>query len=237
MENQKINILVHEKVQELVIREGEALEVFNPKSVIISGTIDAPLRFLLSRIEQVKLIVKSCHVLADFERGSIILEIDESSPFITRVTGELTENKDITEFNINNGKYYVPEDLSEFLKKRKHLFQSSESYISVFTALRTFEAKVNQELKSVKDDTGNYEQKKKQIVEHNVPRSFKIELPIFKGMPNVLIEVECSLNKNLEVTLYSAELIQMSSQLKTDYINDVLNGIKELAPEIAIIHI
>ena len=79
--------------------------------------------------------------------------------------------------------------------------------------------------------------RKKQIVEHNLPKSFRLELPLYKGMPKVEIEVECLVNKALEVTMYSSDLIQMKEELKMTYLEDIMKQISEVASELVIINI
>ena len=233
---EKINIVAGEGVSQIIIREGKALEIFNPIPLNIKGTIDAPLRFIKNRLDLHELGV-NCNVQVDQDKGSITLYIEETSKFMGTIEGTLVVNKDITDFGINDGRYYIPEVLADFLRLRKHLFKGSEQYMSVFSALRTFEAKINQELKAIKDDSGNFEQKKKQIVEHNLPKSFRLELPLYKGMPKVEIEVECLVNKALEVTMYSSDLIQMKEELKMTYLEDIMKQISEVAYELVIINI
>jgi len=236
MSNQKIEIKAAEGTSEIIIREGTALGVFNPKVVGIDGTIDAPYRFIKNRVEEIK-PHKQCNIRIALELGIITLAIAEKDPFGTTITGKLTINKDVTGFQINDGRYVLPEDLATFLRTRKHLFKSPDTYNSVFVGLRTFTAKVQQAISAIRSDTGDYESKKTQAVEHNIPKVFTLSLPIFKGMPKIDFEVEILVDKNLNVTMYSSELIQKDAELTALYLEDQVKAITEIAPEIVIINV
>lgn len=237
METQKININAVPGVSEIIIREGKAIEPERErKPLVIIGTIDAPFRFLKNRISDLTEFLHNCNIAVDKEAGKIVLSLYETSELGDSVTGTIILDENIKAFGINNGKYMTPEDMSNFLRIRKHYFESEAEYSNIFTALRNFRAKVNQQVAAIKDDAGNYEQKKEQVVEHNIPKTFKLNMPVFKGMPKVLFEVEFLVNKTLDVTLYSAQLIQLEDELRNQYLSEVVEKIAEVAPEIVIIN-
>jgi hypothetical protein len=234
----KENIEIHTEpgTTTLIVREGKALDLFNPSVVEIHGTIDAPLRFIKARLEEIQ-PHKNCNILVNTETGKIGLSVDETNPFGAIIEGQLILNADIQNFRINDGKYQLPEDLATFLRVRKHLFKSPDTYMTVFTGLRSFTAKVNQVISAIRTDTGDYESKKSQAVEHNIPKGFTLLLPIFKGMPKVEVGIEILVDKNLNVTMYSSDLIQMEAELRELYLNDEVKAIQEIAPEIVIINV
>ena len=234
----KINVTAAEGTSTLIIRDGEAEPIHERKPLDITGTIDTPARFLRNRVLLIGTIAgyKACHVLVDKSVGQISLSIDENSDFADYVTGKIVISDVITNFGINSGKYYTPEDMANFLKSRKHHFESEAIYVDVFTALRQFRATVNQKIAAIKDDMGNYEQKKEQVVEHNIPKAFKLTVPIFKGMPKVSFEVEFIVSKGLDVTLSSTELMQITDELRDKYITEVIEDIEKVAPDIVILY-
>jgi hypothetical protein len=234
---ENIEIKAVEGTTEIILREGKAEEIFNPVVLEVFGTIDAPLRFITNRLVQLTPFLKETNLLVFVEEGRIVLDVEETNPFGHVIEGKLTINSDVKQFCINDGKYQQPEDLATFLRMRKHLFQSSEQYMTVFTGLRSFTAKVKQEIAAIRTDTGDYETKRSQAVEHNIPKGFTLELPIFKGMPKVAIEVEILVSKSLEVTMYSSELIQKTDELTTLYLNDQVKAITKIAPDIVIINV
>lgn len=236
MEN-KFKIDAPEGKCELTIREGKAAPVREKKPVEIVGNIDLPLRYLENRYEDILHVkAKTCHILVNLEKGSISLIIGENEELQDILIGIIEESEAIKKFSINNGEYYDPDSLAEFLRMRKHLFADQTEYANTFTALRSFVAKVNQEIATIKDDGGNYDLKKKQVVEHNVPKSFTISVPIFKGFPKREIPVEILVNGSLKVTMYSAELIQLTDELREQYVKDTVEKIEQIAPDIVILY-
>lgn len=239
MEKGKYQISLPEGTRELVIREGEALEVQPPRQVQVEGTIDAPLRYLKNRIAiliETSMVVES-HLTVDKERGTILLTINENSPYWDGITGKICEHPDITEFQLINEKYRSPEETAVFLRLRKHLFANQSEYMDVFTALRTFTAKVNQEIAAIKDDSGNFEAKKKQVVEHNIPKGFKINVPLFKGVDPVVIEVEFLVDRNLNVAMLSTDLMQKLDEFRAKAVEDVVKEIEMVAPDLLIMYV
>lgn len=236
MEN-KIEVNASGDKTELIIREGDAAPVRERKPVAIVGTIDLPGRYLQNRYNLIlEDKARSCYVLVNSDNGSITLIVDESDELQDSLCGMISESDVIKKFKINDGNYVEPEQLAEFLRMRKHLFADQTEYANTFTALRSFVAKVNQEIATIKDDGGNYDLKKKQVVEHNVPKSFTISVPIFKGFPKRNIPVEILVNGSLKVTMYSAELIQLTDELREQYVKDTVEKIEQIAPDIVILY-
>lgn len=235
MEN-KIQITVENGVKELVIREGVALKIEPPQSVNIKGTINAPFKYLENRAKYLQ-IANICFLTVDTEKGEIFLKINEHSERPDSIQGKIEISKEVTDFDLANEKYRTPEDTANFLKRRKHLFTSEAEYTNIFTALRNFQAKVNQEIAAIKDDSGNYEQKRKQVVEHNIPRNFKLNIPLFKAANPIEIEVEFLVNKTLDVAMFSTDLLQKLDNYRMIYINEVISRIEKITPELLIMYV
>lgn len=234
-----VKVAVSGDQKELIIRAGKAPDVREKNPLAINGTLDAVLIFLKNRYApniKENGLEYNTHILVDLEKGSISLVVEENNELSDQVKGMLSLTKDITEFEINDGRYETPEELAEFIRMRKHLFASPLEYTGVFTSLKSFTAKVNQEISQMSDDKGNYEMKRQQAVEHNVPKSFKLQVSIFKGQPKQIFEVEILVNKNLAVTMYSAELIQIMDEQGKKLVEDVVAEIRQIAPEIVIIN-
>lgn len=236
MENEKLNITLPDGTTEIIIREGEAAPVREKKPLAIVGVINTPARFLKNRYEFLEGKTRACHVLVNSDKGMITLIVEENEELHDSIMGVISESDAIKNFGINNGDYVEPESLAEFLRMRKHYFVDQTEYANTFTALRSFSAKVNQEIATIKDDHGNYDLKKKQAVEHNVPKSFTISVPLFKGFPKRDIQVEILVNSSLKVTMYSADLIQLTDELREAYVMDTVEKIENIAPDIVILY-
>lgn len=94
MSENKINLVVPKdyngKPIEVVLREGEAPVALDPKEperVVISGTIDAPLRWLEKRVELIN--QKSTNIIVNRDKMGLALTIDETNYYQTGISGIL----------------------------------------------------------------------------------------------------------------------------------------------------
>nr|DAP87335.1 MAG TPA: protein of unknown function DUF2303 [Caudoviricetes sp.] len=230
-----------EKIQELneknggyCIRFGEALPLKEPKAVSIDGTIDAPARWVEKRKDGIA--QTDAHVLVDRDKMSITLNIDENSAYSDQVTGTLTLSSEMQEFGINTGEYMSCFDMSDRIKQLRSYFETQQEAMKLVSELRNFKAKIDKELELSDDKRGNQRILKSQFVESNLPKDFKIQLPIFKGMRKETIQVEVEINPNdLSCTLVSPEAHDIVVQQRDMHMDAVIDRIKDAAPTIVII--
>jgi len=236
---EEVKISVEGTTAELVIRHGDAPKVYDPVPLVIDGVIDSVSRWLQNRLELLSHFgaLERSHILVDFEKGEIELVVDETEHFSTFVKGTLQVHPNIQKFGINSGEFIIPEKMANHLKARKHLFESQSEYAAVYSALRAFKAKVNQEIDAIKDDRGNYELKKSQAVEHNIPGGFLLKVPLFKATNPVSIPVEFLVSPTLDVALSSTELIQLSDEMREQVIREEVARIEEITKAIVIIYV
>ncbi len=232
---EEVKVLVSGQTSELIIRKGEAYKIYDPEKINIQGCINTVARFLKNRISRLGEL--ECNIQADIEKGVIQLFINETNHFWGFVQSEITIHPDIVKFNINTGEYITPEKMANHLKMRKHLFDSQNEYSAVYSALKAFRAKVNQEIDAIKDDRGNYEMKKAQFIEHNIPEGFKIKVPLFKGTDPHEILIEFLVNSSLEVALSSTDLIQLSDETRSRLIHEELKEIEKVAAGIVVLFV
>ena len=230
-----------EKIQELngknggyCIRFGEALPLKEPKAVRISGTIDTPARWVEKRKDGIA--QANAHVLVDRDKMSITLNIDENSAYNDQITGTLTLSSEMQEFGINTGEYMSCFDMSDRIKQLRSYFETQQEAMKLVSELRNFKAKIDKELELSDDKRGNQRILKSQFVESNLPKDFKIQLPIFKGMSKETIQVEVEINPNdLSCTLVSPEAHDIVVQQRDVHMDAVIDRIKDAAPTIVII--
>ena len=230
-----------ERIQELseinggyCIRFGEALPLKEPEAVSISGTIDAPARWVEMRKDDI--VKADAHVLVDRDHMSITLNIDENSAYSDQIKGTLTLSSEMQEFGINTGEYMSCFDMGDRIKQLRSYFETQQEAMKLVTELRNFKAKVDKDLELSDDKRGNQRILRAQTVESNLPKNFKIQLPIFKGMEKETIEVEVEINPNdLSCTLVSPEAHDIVVQQRDKHRDAVLDRIKEAAPTIVII--
>ena len=230
-----------EKIQELdeknggyCIRFGEALPLKEPKAVSIDGTIDAPARWVEKRKDGIA--QADAHVIVDRDHMSITLNIDENSAYSDQIKGTLTLSSEMQEIGINTGEYMSCFDMGDRIKQLRSYFETQQEAMKLVTELRNFKAKIDKELELSDDKRGNQRILKAQSVESNLPKGFKIQLPIFKGMRKETIEVEVEINPNdLSCTLVSPEAHDIVVQQRDMHMDAVIDRIKDAAPTIVII--
>lgn len=186
------------KVIEDIVKNGEGtitiltgdapkpLNTHNRNPIDLSGTIDAPKRFIDVRTFE----RKESHALVSLSTGEIILVVNEQSTDDKyTVTGRVQVSKEFKELGINTDKYYEPEELAKKLKLKRSMFANKLDHATTITSLRNIKAKVNQDIEKAKDDKGNVTDAMKQSVESNMPDSIKVKIPLIEGQEAVTIEL------------------------------------------------
>lgn len=194
-EKMQLNFAPSTEKAEMVIREVKEvneLPVKAPLKIGIKGTLNAVAEFLQKRgslDDQIKL--QRTHILVDREDISIQLVYNENDEYTRgQVTGTLQVHPKFEEFGINTGKIWTPAELGLFFKMNRSFFATREENMKLVTELMNFTATVNNSIqRSVKesgDRTDNFEQ----VVNSNLPKSFTLNIPVFKGFQAESIEVE-----------------------------------------------
>lgn len=139
---------------------------------------------------------------------------------------------------INGDKEWIPEHLGQFLKINRSFFANRDENMSVVSALKSFSAKVKQDIYSETSDKGDRTIRFKQAVDSNIPEKFKLKIPIFIGSNPVDIDVETYATidgTNVSIQLQSAGANDVIEDVKAKVISDTIEKIRSIAPEIAII--
>jgi len=235
MTKEEIKINVTKDCNELVIREGKALELKEPTQVSISGIITTIFIWLSIRITEIK--QKSCYILVDKANLTMKLIVGELNFYKTTIISSLELSKEFIKFGINSEKTWDCFKLSDFIKMNRSYFVDKAKAMILVTELRNFKAKVNNELDKFKDDRANYELRKKQTVESNLPDMFQVCIPIFKGEEKIILNVEISIDPNtLECQFICPEATDFINE-QTDLIFDEqIKKISEITPDIAILY-
>lgn len=226
--------LINFKGEELTIREGKSLDLREPKILKISGTIETPLRWLEKKLSS--LVVIACSLFVDKSEGEISLVTDEKNFYSDSIIGKLEIHPDFKKFCINTGEQQTSHELAEKVKMWRSCFKDKDTAMKLVKDLRNFNAKVAKELESFKDDRANYALKKSQIVDSNLPESFMLSVPIFKGQPKELFEVEINIDADkLTCSLISPEVNDYIAEFKDKIIDEQIQIIKDLVPDLVII--
>lgn len=245
MTESKLNVVVPKDYNgtpiEVVLREGDAPEALNPKEperVVINGTIDAPFRWLEKRVELIN--QKETNIIVNRDKMGIALTIDETNYYQTEINGILQASKEMQEFGINTEKKWEPIKLSQFFKMHRAFFKDKSENMSLVSTLKNFKAKVNQDIERSKEENGNRTDNYSQVVDSNLPKSFKLNVPLFKGFANEEIEVEIYADvdgRDVSLSLVSAGANEAIEEYKNKVIDEQLDAIRAIAPDIVIIEV
>lgn len=231
---EKLTEMNIEDGKDIVIRFGDALPLQEPKYVSIHGTIDAPARWVEKRKDDI--VSADAHVLVDRNRMTITLNTDENSAYMDQIVGTLTLSTEMQEFGINTGEYMSCFDMADRIKQLRTYFETQQEAMKLVTELRSFKAKIDKELELSDDKRGNQTIMRAQTVESNLPKSFNVNMPIFKGTEKRTFEVEVEINPNdLSCTLVSPDAHDIVVQERDSQMDGVLVRIAEAAPNIVII--
>jgi len=243
MNTEKNQFVLPDGTKEIIIREGKAPELLpdlKPILLNISGAIGSVTEFLTKRNDQPDQInQKRCLIIVNREHITIILTTCENDAYhVGKVSAKLETYPKFEEFGINNGKVWTPTQLGLFFKMNRAFFPDKSENMRLVTELMNFTATIGNSIqKSVKengDKTDNFAQ----VVDSNLPKSFTIIIPLFKGRSAEQLEVEtfASINgREIGLILLSPAANQTMEEIRDKVIDDEIEKIKILCPDIAII--
>lgn len=245
MEAEKVNVVIPENYSgapiEIIWRDGKAasqLEPKEPEKIGIIGTIESPLRWLEKRIELIK--QQTAHISVNRDFMQICLKIDEENFYKTVITGCLVASREMKEFGINSEKKWDPIKLSQFIKMHRAFFSDKSQNMALVSILKNFKAKVNQDIERSKEENGSKVDNFSHVVDSNLPKSFKLNIPLFKGFACEEIEVEIYADvdgRDVSLSLVSAGANEAIEEYKNKVIDEQLDAIRQIAPDIVIIEV
>lgn len=231
---------------EIITRTGEAapeLEIKAPIKTDISGTIGAPYEYLLKRSgEEIGQINQhKCHILVDRDEISITLIINEDDQYKRgKIIGKLELNPLYEKFKINTNEGWTPLQLGLFIKMNRAFFPDLNVHRTLVTQLMNYQADINQKVEKYYSESGNRTDSFTQVVNSNLPPTFNISIPIFKAdkPENIVIETLANVaDKAVIFFLLSPGANERLEDNRNKAIDEQLNKIKTLTPNIAIIEV
>ena len=229
-------------MNEVIIREGAAPKVLDPKAPVkmnVNGTINAPFEYLSKRIDCIN--QKDCHIIVNREKITIELVVNEADEY-TRgtIAGTLQYHPKFEEFGINTGKVWSPFDFAMFCKMNRAFFADKNANMILVSACKNFIAKVNNQIERAIQENGNSTDNFAQVVNSNLPESFTLSIPIFKGgkKEDLVVETFAKIDgRNVAFVLLSPGAEETLEDLRDKAIDEQLNAIKAIAPDIAIFEV
>lgn len=120
----------------------------------------------------------------------------------------------------------------------RSLFVSKEENMDVVSSLKSFNARVAQDVTSESQENGNRNYAFRQAVDSNIPQKFALKIPVFKGCIPVEVEIETYASidgTDVTIVLQSAGVNDIMEEARNSAIDNVIEEIKGYGPEIAII--
>lgn len=245
MSENKLNVVVPKDYSgapiEIILREGKAAEQLpnrEPINVEINGTIDTPLRWLEKKVELID--QKKAYISVSRDDMSIALVDKENDYYSNNISGGLEASKEMKAFGINADKRWEPIKLSQFFKMHRAFFKDKTENMALVSTLKNFKAKVAQDIERSKEENGSKTDNYSQVVDSNLPKSFKLNIPLFKGFACEEIEVEIYADvdgRDVSLSLVSAGANETIEEYKNRVIDEQLEQIRAIAPDIAIIEV
>lgn len=250
--HEKLNITVNEGVSTLEIVSKTPIENFQTrKGINVCGQIDVPYQHLrkvtqtiiedsigyreLHLSPMITETVKTSFLLISRDERCIEFVENAGNVFQSQYTGRLEFDENFKKFNINQNEEINPFALAEKIKMNRSFFESKTEAMKLVSILMGFEAKVNREIEAKDDGRANKRALFAQTVQTNLPEGFKLKLPIFKGMPAVVFEVEIAIDSNnLQCRLISPEVNDFINEQTDAIIDEQIEKIVALHPELRI---
>lgn len=246
-EKLNINFADGEGVKELIIREvnevvEDKLPVLEPDKVNISGNISAIFAFLEKRWNAEDSQVDHCrtHILVDRDNLTMKLIVNETDKREKKeVIGTIQLSRQYKAFGVND-KLWESTDLGNFFRINRTYFEKKETNMSLVSLLKRFTAKVNTEVEREEKDNGSVTDVYRKVVDSNLPEAFAVKIPIFKGTQPEVFSIEIIAHvegKHAVLELISPEAEAIVEEVRDKLIDEQIEKIKELAPEIPIIEV
>lgn len=235
-----------EKPIEIVQRTGEAaqavdpLPIKEPMSISQKGVIDTPANWLEKRVGTID--QKEANIVVDRESMTINLTINEKDYYNKNTfTGTVALSDTFSQMKINDpSDAWIPARLGQFLRLNRGIFADPETCMILVSKLKNFTAKAKAEIQKMRDPSGSIAEIYKSEVESNLPKSFVVNIAVFKGTPKQSIEVEFDhylKDNDVYLQLVSPGANEIVEQYRDKCIDEVLDKIRAIAPDIAIMEV
>lgn len=248
MENEKlqVNLAPGQETTELVIREVSdenpyKLPAKEPLRLQVEGTISCIYAFLEKRWGTLQINKEHTHILVDRDGLNVTLVTNENDERTSQtITGNIQLSRQFVGFHINDGKGWTPVELGNFFRLNRSFFESKEKNMELVSTLKSFNAKVNTTIKTEFADNGSVTDNYEKAVDSNLPSSFFINIPIFKGAKPEKLEIETIATvegKTALLQLISADAECIIEESRDKLIDAELDKVRELCPEIPIMEV
>lgn len=222
----------------ITILHGKALEPLYPTRLEVFGHITCVVEYLerfynpewLQGLEQQRIDPKTAIIICDQGDMKIVFKNNPNDPFGTVITGKLEISPELQSFNILTPKDYNTEEFKKLLRYSKRHFAEPDKYNELLLAYQKLRIKTNSEITNNNDNRGNVSIGFEKVVDgHNIPNSFVLNLPLFKGQKKELFRVEICISvteASARFWLESPELFELIDERKKEIFEEQIKPFK-----------
>jgi hypothetical protein len=204
-----VNVRAESGTVHVITSEKQVLAEKARKSITLSGVLGACSDFLLARPGQYDDKIVHLEIYKDL--GKLVLVIGDDDPHTTHtITGQLSIDKNLAEFQINKEYIWTVANLRKFLLARGYFFADAQECKNIINQLNNFSAKVEKVIKDWNNNDGSSLAMLETKVEGiEMKRSFMLNLPIYQGYEKKEFKVEIGFQptpSSVGLFLYSEDL-------------------------------
>lgn len=236
MEKPEIKVNFSPQGDKGVILVGTANTPKEPKALDVQGDFTAVGNYLRIKYERAnpfqEIRPENAIVICDFDNLTIQLQTNPNDITSTTVTGRAEFSKEYKEFGINQSKFYNREQLIKLFRFYRRYFPNKEENANLLGAYQNFTASVNKNIADNSDLRGNRNSQFQKTVRTDLPESFVVEIPVFKGEEPVSFPVEICIEDNdsgVRFWFESVELDELIQSKKEEMFARELEQCKDLA--------
>lgn len=202
-----------------VLLIGTALTPKEPVKLVINGNFTAVSSYINGKKNDAntyqEILSESAIVTCDEENLTIKLETNPNDVYGTVVTGTAELSEELSLFGINQTKFFNREQLVKIFRFNRRFFPNREEHQKLIMSYQSFKASVSKELSVESDQRGNRANHSSKMVKTDLPESFVISIPLFKGYDPVTFPVEICIEENDSGCRFWFESIDLAEILET----------------------
>lgn len=234
-----------------------------PEPLNISGTIDTPLEFLKKRLLTIDIANAHVEVCRDTSEISLVINESNYHPSLSsedldlyhdkdilldkflptsRIVGTIRYSKEFADLGINSDvQRWSPVKLAQYFRLNRHLFDDKQVSMALVSQLKNIKATISGKYQKEKETHGTISQTEffELHIAHELPDSFVLNMPIFKGGEKAKFAVEIDaeyIDGNILVSLVSPAMNEAMEVARDAIIDDVVKKITDVAPDIVVIY-
>jgi len=188
---QDLHIKLEDVGDTLIVREGPASMLIEPKGYNYSANLTSVATWLNTKIDDVDIL--RAIVTVNYDTAAICLILNngqENQRLESSVKGAMNSHPDLEAFRINTGRAWELKDLANICKFNRRYFLDVEQNMKLVTGLMQFKAAVTREIEKAQDDRGNHRRLDDKRVHTDLPEVFTLKMPLFKNEAPVDFDVE-----------------------------------------------